>query len=73
MGSDSAIIPANAITAGQWAARYGCGETKARNDLNKLVASGKMKKTFIYAVFYVPTGKMDSCPTAQKSKRTKKT
>ena len=73
MGSDSEIIPARAITVEQWATRYGCCITKARDDLRKLVASGKMKKTFIQACFYVPVGKMDSCPTARKSKRTKKT
>lgn len=66
-------VPKGSFTTEDYMKQYGCQYTKARLDLKAMVLDGKLLKTTIVLVYYTPTGKMDSCPTARKSKRTKKT
>lgn len=66
-------VPKGSFTIEDYMKRYGCQYTKARCDLRAMVLDGKLLKTSVVLVYYTPTGKMDPCPTAQKSKRTKKT
>ena len=66
-------VPKGSFTKHEYMNKYGCKETRARNEIRQLIADGKLLKTVVQVVYYTPTGKMDSCPTAQKSKRTKKT
>lgn len=39
--------PPDSITSADYAAHYGCGAAKARADLAKLTAEGKLKKTIV--------------------------
>lgn len=73
MGSDVKIIPRGSFTQADYQHRYKCGETKSRMELKSMIEKGKLLKTVVRVVYYTPVGKIDPCPTAQKSKRMKKT
>lgn len=43
----SSVPPPGSITSADYAARYGYGSSKAKADLAKLTANGKLKKTMV--------------------------
>lgn len=63
--------PPDSFTSADYAAHYGCGAAKARADLAKLTAEGKLKKTLVkVAHVWVPyytavesTQEVDHAPT----------
>jgi len=71
MGSHPSVIPDGAITADDYARRYRISNTTARNQLEQMISDGKMKKIHVHATFFVPTGKIDSCPPCPPSQNGK--
>ena len=56
MGSHLTLVPDGSFTKAQYMTKYGCRDTKARQDLNQMVDAGKLLKTIVQVTYYTPNG-----------------